>query len=140
MLMASAALLSLDIPTAALVTVCRGHPQPWQRSPTVALSGIDGASARVRLFRIFEVGGRVSAKRDTLSLSEGIRLPRVHYELGGSEQTLQRMLGRIGRILLEDLLQIDLEQSVRAIILVRVMEVTVKKSVRLGLKTAARIC
>ena len=66
---------------------------------------------------------RVHAKLSTLSLAKGILLPRVHDELGGSQQTLQRRLGRIGRILLEGLLQIDLEQSVGAIILVRVMEV-----------------
>jgi hypothetical protein len=60
----------------------------------------------------------------TLSLSEGILLPRVHGELGGSQQTLQRKLGRIGRIFLEGLLQITLEQSVGAIILVRLMEVS----------------
>ena len=66
---------------------------------------------------------RVNTKLGTLSLSEGILLPRVHDELGCSQQTLQRRLGRIGRILLESLLQIALEQSVRAIILARVMEV-----------------
>ena len=66
---------------------------------------------------------RVNAKLGTLSFSEGIQLPRVHDKLGGSQQTLQRRLGRIGRILLEGLLQIALEQSVGAIILVRVMEV-----------------
>ncbi len=58
-----------------------------------------------------------------MSGSESILLPRVHDELGGSQQTLQRRLGRIGRILLEGLLQIALEQSVGAIILARVMEV-----------------
>jgi hypothetical protein len=65
----------------------------------------------------------VNAKLGTLSLSEGILLPRVHDELGGSQQTLQRRLDRTCRILLEGLLQIALEQSVGAIILVRVMEV-----------------
>ncbi len=49
----------------------------------------------------------------------------VHVdELGDSQQALQRRLGRIGRILLEGLLQIALEQSVGAIILARVMEVS----------------
>ena len=43
---------------------------------------------------------RVNAKLGTLSLAEGILLPRVHDKLGGSQQTLQRTLGRIGRILL----------------------------------------
>ena len=66
---------------------------------------------------------RVSTKLGALSLSKGIFLPRVHDELGGSQQTLQSRLGRIGRILLEGLLQIALEQSVGAIILVRFMEV-----------------
>jgi hypothetical protein len=60
----------------------------------------------------------------TLSLSEGILLPRVHDKLGGSQQTLQRRLDRIGCIPLEGLLQIVLEQSVGAIILARVMEVS----------------
>jgi len=57
-------------------------------------------------------------------LSEGILLPRVQDELGGSQQTLQKRLGLICRILLEGLLQIALEQSDGAIILVRVMEVS----------------
>ena len=48
---------------------------------------------------------------------------RVHDELDDSQQILQIRLGRIGRILLGDLLQIALEQSVGAIILARVMEV-----------------
>jgi hypothetical protein len=48
----------------------------------------------------------------------------IHDELGGSQQTLQRRLGSIGRILLEGLLQIVLEQSVGAIILARVLEVS----------------
>ncbi len=39
---------------------------------------------------------RVNTKLGTLSLSEGILLPRVHDELGGSQQTLPRRLGRIG--------------------------------------------
>ena len=67
---------------------------------------------------------RVSTQLGTLSLSKGILLPRVHDELGGSQQTLQRRLGRIGRILLEGLLQIVLKQSVGAIILAGVMEVS----------------
>ena len=62
---------------------------------------------------------RVNTKLGTLSLSEDILLPRVHDELGSSQQTLQRRLGRIGRILLEGLLQIGLEQSVGTIILAR---------------------
>ena len=53
----------------------------------------------------------------------GILHQRVHDKLGGSQQNLQRGLGRIGRIHLEGLLQIVLEHSVGAIILVRVMEV-----------------
>ena len=66
---------------------------------------------------------RVNAKLGKLSGSECILLPRVHDELGGSQQTLQRRLGHIGRIPLEGLLQIALEQSVGAIILARVMDV-----------------
>ncbi len=63
----------------------------------------------------------VNTNLGTLSLSEGILLPRIHDELGCSQQTLQRRLGRIGRILLEGLLQIGLEQSVGAIILARII-------------------
>ena len=59
---------------------------------------------------------RVTAKLCTLSLSESILLPRVHDELGGSEQTLQRRLGDIGRILLEGLLQMALEQSAEVLL------------------------
>ncbi len=44
--------------------------------------------------------------------------------VGGSQQALQRSLGRIGRLLLEGLLQIALEQSVGVIILAKVMEVS----------------
>ena len=66
----------------------------------------------------------VNTKLGTLSLSKCILLPRIHDELGGSQQTLQRRLGRIGRILLEGLLQIVLKQSVGAIILAGVMEVS----------------
>ena len=86
-----------------------------------------GASVRVRLVGIVDVDGPLHAKLGTLSGSEGILLPQVHDELGGSQQTLQRRLGHIGRILLKDILlkdilQIALKQSVGAIILVRVME------------------
>ena len=65
----------------------------------------DGRCGRTRALR-------VNAKLGTLSLAEGILLPRVHDELAGSQQTLQRRLGRIGHILLEGLLQIVLEHSV----------------------------
>jgi hypothetical protein len=77
---------------------------------------------------------RVNTKLGTLSLSEGILLPRVHDELGGSQQTLQRKLGRICRILLEGLLQIALEQSVEAIILARedLFEFAEEQRLRIG--------
>ena len=78
-----------------------------------ALRGVDRSGRTLAL--------RVNAKLGTLS--ECIHLPRVHDELGGSQQTLQRRLGHIGRILLEGLFQIALEQSVGAIILARVIEV-----------------
>ena len=76
----------------------------------------DGRSGRTLVLR-------VNAKLDTLSGSECILLPRVHDELGGSQQALQSRLGLIGCIHLEDLLQIVLGYSVGAIVLARVMEV-----------------
>jgi len=116
-----------DVPTAALVT-----SMSWAPATLAMLAysrfvgdGCIGASALGGDGRCgLTLALRVNAKLGTLSLAEGILLPRVHDELGGSQQTLQRRLGRIGRILLEGLLQIALEQSVGAIILARVMEVS----------------
>ena len=84
---------------------------------------MDGASARVHCRCGLTLALRVNTKLGTLSLSEDILLPRFNDELGSSQQTLQRRLDRIGRILLKGLLQIGLEQSVGVIILARVMEV-----------------
>ena len=119
---------SWDIPTAALVTSMSWAPATlamlaysrfvgdgWR----IGASALDGDC---RCGLTLTLG--VHTKLGTLSLSECILLPRVHDELGGSQQTLQRRLGRIGRVLLEGLLQIVLEQSVGAIILARVMEVS----------------
>ena len=120
---------SWDIPTATLVTSVSWAPTAlvvlaygcfkvvgvgWSVSAGT-LRG-DGRSGRTLALR-------VNAKLGTLPGLECILLPRVHDELGGSQQTLQRRLGRIGRILLEGLLQIALEHSVGAIILARVTEV-----------------
>ncbi len=119
---------SWDIPTATLVTSMSWAPATlamltYSRFVRdrwfIGTSALDGDC---RCGLTLALG--VNTKLGTLSLSEGILLPRVHDELGGSQQTLQRRLGRIGRILLESLLQIILEQSVGAIILARVMEVS----------------
>ncbi len=111
---------SWDIPTAALATLAMLAYSRFVRDRwSIGTSALDGDC---RCGLTLALG--VNIKLGTLSLSEGILLPRVHDELGGSQQTLQRKLGRIGRILLEGLLQIVLEQSVGAIILGRVMEVS----------------
>ena len=101
-----------NLGNARLKSLCRG----WME---IGASSLDG-DCRCGL----TLALRVNTMLGTLSLSEGILLPRVHDELGSSQQTLQRRLGRIGRILLEGLLQIALEQPVGAIILARVMEVS----------------
>ena len=110
-----------DVPTTALVTSMSRAPATlamlaYSRfvgdGRSLGASALDG-DCRCGL----TLALRVNTKLGTLSLSKGILLPRVHDELGGSQQTLQRRLGRIGRILLEGLLQIVLEQSVGAIIL-----------------------
>ena len=86
---------------------------------------MDGASVRVRLVGMVDVG--VPLRFVSPPSSAHCRCRKAsfshEFELGGSEQTLQRRLGDIGRILLEGLLQIALEQSAGVIILVKVMEV-----------------
>ena len=95
-------------------------------SGPVAISDIDG----VRGFVSFGVDptalGVPSWDVPTAALVTSMQCSPTSFshEFMTSQQTLQRRLGRIGRILLEGLLQIDLEQSVGAIILVRVMEVS----------------
>ena len=119
---------SWDVPTTALVTSMSWAPATLAMlaySRFVGDGWSIGASALGRDCRCgLTLALRVNTKLGMLSLSEGILLSRVHDELGSSQQTLQRRLGRIGRILLEGLLQIGLEQSVGAIILARVMEVS----------------
>ena len=63
---------------------------------------------------------RVGTKLGTLLIAESILFPRVHDELGDSQQTLQGGCCRVGRILLEGLLE---TLTSGAIILVGVMEV-----------------
>ena len=81
-----------------------------------ALAGLGGGSD-------LTLALRVGTKLGTLLRAESILLPRVHDELGDSQQTLQGGCCRIGRILLEGLLEIVVEQSVGAILLVGIMEV-----------------
>ena len=87
---------SWDVPTTALVTSMSWAPATFVGDGwSVGASALDG-DCRCGL----TLALRVNTKLGTLSLSEGILLPRVHDELGSSQQTLQRRLCRIGRILL----------------------------------------
>ena len=70
---------SWGVPTAALVTSMSWAPATLVMLAYSRFVGMDGASARVRL-----VGIRVNTKLGTLSLSEGILLPRVHDEEAAS--------------------------------------------------------
>ena len=101
---------SWDIPTTALLTRISWAPTALAvfAYSCFEVVGVGGSVSAGTLLGDCRSGRtlalRVNAKLGTLSLSEGILLPRVYDELGGSQQTLQRKLGRIGRILLEGLL------------------------------------
>ena len=85
------------------------RPQPWQLSPTDALRFLEGASGTPLALRV---------SLCTLPRSESVLLPLVHGHLCGHQESGQRVLGCIGHVLLELLLEVFLKQLVEAIFLV----------------------
>ena len=101
-----------DVAPAELVTMVSRTPAALAVFVYGCLQCI-GARRAVSATALTSLGGgsdltlalRVGTKLGTLLRAESILLPRVHDELGDSQQTLQEGCCRVGRILLEGLLE-----------------------------------